>query len=221
MQCLVEDAVNYESDLKHTTTAKARVEDKEKKARGELRVSKDELRAVRDKLQVARDELHAVRDELRIKATMLSLVSQEASEAVSSVERLTEECHGLRRDLQRQEALVNKKERVIAELRGEAYTLWASEWLAFQRKAAKVFPGLDFNFQVPAKGEAEESDSKDEANPVVFLDAPNFVPLPGEPDIEAPAEASSPTSVVGTSSFDLHGLEVRVTEASQSHASDI
>ena len=99
--------------------------------------------------------------------------------------------------------------------------MWASEWFDFQRKATKVFPVLDFNFQVPAEGEAEESNSEDKADPVVFLDAPSYVPLLGEPDIEALAEASSPTSVAGTSPFDLHGLEVRVTEASQSHASDI
>ena len=43
---------------------------------------------------------------------------------------------------------------MIAELKDEAYTLWASEWLAFRRKAAKIFPGLDFNFQVLAEGEA-------------------------------------------------------------------
>ena len=101
--------MKYESDLKHTTIAKARAEDKEKKARGELRVAEDELRAVKDELQVARDELHVVRDELRIKATTLSQVSQEAFEAVSSVESLTEECHGLRTNLQRQEALVSQK----------------------------------------------------------------------------------------------------------------
>ena len=45
---------------------------------------------------------------------------------MSSVECLTEECHGLRGDLQRQEALVSQKEGVIAELRDEACTLWAS-----------------------------------------------------------------------------------------------
>ena len=102
MQRLSKDAVKYESDLKHTTTAKVQAEDKEMKARGELRFAEDELRAVRDKLRavrdelhVARDELHVVQDELRIKATILSRVSQEASEAMSSVERLTKECHGL------------------------------------------------------------------------------------------------------------------------------
>ena len=78
VQRLVEDVVKYESDPKYTTTAKARAEDKEKKARGKLRVAEDELRAVRDELQVAKDELHVVRDELHVKATILSLVNQEA-----------------------------------------------------------------------------------------------------------------------------------------------
>ena len=111
--------------------------------------------------------------------------------------------------------MVSQKEGVIAELRDEACTLWVFKWLAFRCKAAKVFPGLDFNFQVPVKGEAEESDSNDEAGPMVFLDAPNSVLLPGE--IEAPAAADSPTSVAS----DLHGLEVWVTDTAQSPASDI
>ena len=75
VQRLVEDAVNCESDLKHTMTTEARAEDKENKALGELRVAKDELRAVKDELQVARDELHVVWDELHIKATTLSRVN--------------------------------------------------------------------------------------------------------------------------------------------------
>ena len=83
---------------------------------------------------------------------------------------------------------------MIVDLRDEECTLWAFGWLAFQRKAAKVFPGLDFNFQVFSKGEGEESNSDNEADPVVFSDAPSSVPLPGEPEIEAPAAAGSPTS---------------------------
>ena len=43
MQGLGEDVVKYELDLKHTTTAKTWAEDKEKKARGELRVAEDVL----------------------------------------------------------------------------------------------------------------------------------------------------------------------------------
>ena len=67
----------------------------------------------------------------------------------------------------------------------------------------------------------EESNFDDEADHVVLSDAPSSVPLPGEPEIKALVEASSPTSVTGTSPSDLHGLEVWVTEATQSLASDI
>ena len=73
---------------------------------------------------------------------------------------------------------------MVVELRDEAYTLWASRWLAFCRKATKVFLGLDFNFQVLAEGEAKESDFDNEADPLVLSDAPVSVPLPGEPEIE-------------------------------------
>ena len=107
---------------------------------------------------------------------------------------------------------------MIAELRDEDCTLWAFGWLAFHRKATKVFPSLDFNFQVPAKGEAEESNFHDETDPVVLSDAPNSVTLLGEPEIEALAEASSPTSVTNTSPSDVHCLEVR---AAQSPDSDV
>ena len=61
---------------------------------------------------------------------------------------------------------------MITELRDEACTLWASRWLPFQRKATKVFLSLDFNFQVPIEGEAEESDSDDEADPWCFQMSP-------------------------------------------------
>ena len=80
---------------------------------------------------------------------------------------------------------------------------------------------MDFNFQVPAEGEAKESDSEDEADPSMFSYAPSSVPLPSEPKIKALTEAGSPTSIAGTLPFDLHGLEVRVTEVAQSPTSDI
>ena len=148
-----------------------------------------------------------VRYELHIKATTLSRVNQEASEAVSSVERLTKECHRLRGDLQRQEALVSQKEGVIVELRDEVCTLWTSGWLAFRRKASKVFQGLDFNFQVSVEGEAEESDFDDEVDLMVLSDAPSSVPLPSEPEVETSAEAGPPTSMAGTLPSDVHAAQ--------------
>ena len=51
-------------------------------------------------MRVTREELRAARDELRNKAALLDGACREASEAASSIERLTEESHGLRGDLQ-------------------------------------------------------------------------------------------------------------------------
>ena len=127
----------------------------------------------------------------------LDWACQEVSKAKSSVERLVEECNELRGDLQRWETMVSHGDGVITELRDEASTLWASGWLAFRRRAAKAFPGLDFNFQVPDpdEEEAEESVSEDEVDLGVFSDTPNPVPLLSE--VEVPAEASSPLLPAG------------------------
>ena len=81
----------------------------------------------------------------------------EASEAVSSIERLTDVFHGLRGDLQRQETLVVQRDGAIASLRDEASTQWASGWLAFQRRVDNAYLGLDLNFDIPSDEEAEES----------------------------------------------------------------
>ena len=131
--------MKHKSDLKHTSTTKARAEDREKKAIEGLRVVKDELRVVKEEFQAAREELCT-------KAAALDRACREASKAKISVEGLAEECNALRGDLQRQEAMVSQRDGVIAELRDEAYTLWASEWLAFRRRAAKAFPGFGLQF---------------------------------------------------------------------------
>ena len=63
--------------------------------------------------------------------TELDQVRQEALEAGNFVERLTEELSKLQMDLERQEAMASRSGEVIAELRDEACTQWASGWLAF------------------------------------------------------------------------------------------
>ena len=108
---------------------------------------------------------------------------REASEAASSIERLTEECHGLRGDLQRQETLVVQRDEAITSLRDEACTQWASGWLAFQKKAANAYPDLDLNFDILSDEEAKDSFSAD-----CF----------GEPN--TPAETRSPSSPSAPSS---------------------
>ena len=214
IQSLIEDVAAYKSDLKHTSTAKARAEDREKKAIEGLRVVEDELRVVKEEFQATREELFT-------KAAALDRARREASEAESSVERLAEECSMLRGDLQRREGMVGHRDGVIAELKDKACTLWAFRWLAFQCRAVKAFSGLDFNFPVPDpdEEEAEESIFEDEANPGVSSDTPSSVPLPG--DVEAFSEAGSPLSPARASPSDLHDLEARTTEAARSSLSNI
>ena len=78
---------------------------------------------------------------------------------------------------------------------------------------------MDFNIQVPDEEEAEESVSKEEADPEVFSDTPSLVPLPGE--VEIPAEAGSAPLPAGASPFNSHVLEARTTEAAHSSTLNI
>ena len=152
-------------------------------AQSELQMVKDELLTSHSELRGSQEELRAARDELCDKISLLDGARREASEAISSAERLIEECCGLRGDLHQQVTLVSQRDEVEGRLRDEACTQWASGWLAFQRKAANVYPGLDFNFDIPSDEEAEESLSADYS---------------GESD--APVEAHSPSSSSAPSS---------------------
>ena len=89
--------------------------------------------------------------------------------------------------------MVAQKEGVIAEMRDEAYTLWASGWLSFQRKGSKVFPGLRFNFPVPAEDKMGESESDREDDLGVSLVAPSSAFLLGDPVVEVAQPPSSDT----------------------------
>ena len=93
---------------------------------------RDELITSQGELQESKEKLRAANDELRGKIALLDWARREASEAVNSAERLTEECRGLRGDLHQQITLVTQKDEVIGRLRDQASTQWSSGWLAFQ-----------------------------------------------------------------------------------------
>ena len=82
---------------------------------------------------------------------------------------------------------------MIAELRDETCTLWASGWLAFRRKASKVFLGLSFNFPVPTEDEVGESNFEKEDGLGVSSIAPSSALLPGDPVGEAGQAPASDT----------------------------
>ena len=113
MQHLSEDVATHRSDLKHTLTAKLRVEEQEKKAQDELRAAAYELWMVEDELQIAREELKTAMGELRLKTMTLSQVFREVSEVESTMGRLNDECHELRDDLQRQLVTPQKYSRIF------------------------------------------------------------------------------------------------------------
>ena len=191
---LTEELVKHRSDLKKASVARARAEDKEKKARKDAKVAEDELR-------LAREELQGVKGDLWAKITALEWVSQEALEADNSVERLTEELGRLRMDLARQEALASRRGEVIAELKDEACTQWASGWLAFQHRASQSFPDLEFNIQLSDEEvEGSTSEAEVDAGTEVFSGAPDRAPVPGDPRV--PPGASSSASPAGAPPFD-------------------
>ena len=107
--------MKHRSNLKHASVARARAEDKEKKAWKDEKVAEDKLRLVREELQ-------AVKGDLWAKMATLEQAREEALEAGNSVECLTEELSRLWMDLARQKALASRRGEVIAELKDEAYT---------------------------------------------------------------------------------------------------
>ena len=168
-------AESREDEVRNSLTA---VEGELQEVRGELRVTQNDLAETWDGLQSVQYELQMVRDELitsrgelreskeelcapngelRDKVALLDMARSEASEAVNSKEWLNEKCRGLRGDLHQQITLVSQRHEVIGRLRDKASAQWASGWLAFQQEAANVYPGLDFNFDLPNDEEADES----------------------------------------------------------------
>ena len=174
--------------------ARAWTDDKENEARKDAKAAEDELR-------LAREELQAIKGDLWAKIAALEWARQEALEAGNSVECLTEELGKLRMDLTRQEALASRRGEVIAELTDEAYTQWASGWLAFQRQASRAFPDLEFNIQLSdEKVEGFASKAEVDVGAEVFSGAPDRAPLPD--DSRVPPGASPSASPTGAPPFD-------------------
>ena len=111
---------------------------------------------------------------------LLETACRESSEATNLVERLNEECRGLRADLHQRVSLAAQRDEVIRQLRDQASAQWAAGWLAFQRKAVHEYSDLDFNFDLPSDEEAEESFSTNYSQ---------------EPDTHAVANSPSSSSV--------------------------
>ena len=65
VQRITEEAVKLKSNLKHTTSARARAEGREYQARNNLRATECELREVRDELRTVQNDLLDSRNRLQ------------------------------------------------------------------------------------------------------------------------------------------------------------
>ena len=186
--------MKHRFNLKHASVARARAENKENEAQKDVKVTEDELR-------LAKKELQDVKDDLWAKMAALERARQEALKAGNFMECLKEELNRLRMDLARQEALANWRGEVIAELKDEVCTQWASGWLAFQRQASRSFPDLEFNIKLfDEEVEGSASEAKVDAGAKVFLGVLDRAPLPG--DSQVPPGASPSDSPVEAPPFD-------------------
>ena len=77
VQNMTEEAVKLNSDLRHTTSARARAESREEKAQDNLKVAGVELQGVIDGLQAAQDDLLEARERLQAAQIKLQVVRDE------------------------------------------------------------------------------------------------------------------------------------------------
>ena len=157
LQVAQSDLIENRDGLKTAQYKLQMVRDELITSRGELRESREELRAANGDLINKITQLEVARREASEARALLEVALHEASEAVNSVERLNEECRGLRGDLLHHVTLVAQRDEVIGKLRDQASAQWASGWLDFQQKAIHVYSDLDFNFDLLSDEEAEES----------------------------------------------------------------
>ena len=100
-----------------------------------------------------------------------------------------------------EEALASQRGEVITKLKDEACTQWAFGWLAFQHRASRAFPDLEFNIHLSDEEvEGSTSEAEVDAGAKVFSGAPDRSPLPG--DSRVPPEGSSYASPAGAPLLD-------------------
>ena len=157
LRALQSELVEFQEGLKSTEGELQLAKEELITSRGERWDLQAELRAVTNDLNNKEAQLEAARQEVSEGKMLLETARCEYSEAANSSERLSEECHGLRADLLQQVDMVAQRDEVIRQLRDQAGAQWASGWLAFQKKATRTYSNLDFDFDLPSNGEAEES----------------------------------------------------------------
>ena len=96
VQRMIEEVVKLKSDLKHTTSARARSEGREDEARNSLRAAECELREVRDELRTAQNDLVEAKDGLHSAQYELQMVRDELLSSQGELRESKEELRAVK-----------------------------------------------------------------------------------------------------------------------------
>ena len=99
VQRMAEEAVMLKSDLKHTTSTRARSEGREDEARNSLRAAEGELRDVRDELRAAHNDLLEARDGPQSAQYELQMVKDELLTSQGELRESKEELRAVKDEL--------------------------------------------------------------------------------------------------------------------------
>ena len=115
VQRMSEEIVKLRSDLKNTTSARARSEGREDEARNTLRAAEGELREVRDELRAAQNDLLEARDGLQSAQYELQMVRDELLTSQGELRESTEELRAVKDELRDKTALLDGARREVSE----------------------------------------------------------------------------------------------------------
>ena len=144
VQRMTEEVVKLKSDLKHTTSARARAEGREDEIRNSLRAAEGELREVQEELRAVQNDLLDARDGLQSAQYELQMVRDELLRSQGKLQGSKEELRSVKDELRDKTALldgahreafeaINSADRLTEECRGLRGDLHQQVTLVAQR----------------------------------------------------------------------------------------
>ena len=116
VQRMSEEIVKLKSDLKYTTSARARSEGREDEARNSLRTSEGELWEVQDELRAAQNDLLEARDRLQSAQYELQMVRDELLTSQGELRESMEDLRAVKDELRDKRTPLDGAHREVSEV---------------------------------------------------------------------------------------------------------
>ena len=157
---MTEEVEKLKSDLKHTTSARARAESREDEVRNSLTAVESELRGVRGELRIAQDDLAETRDGLQSAQYELQMVRDELISSQGELRESQEELCAANGELCDKVAQLDVARREASEARAllEAARREASEAVSLVERLKEECHGLqgDLHQQITLVAQRDE-----------------------------------------------------------------